>query len=232
MLCSCPSTHRVPRRPTSKGLRLLVTSVWQTGTEIFTNVNSTAWFRIRPSSIHSNTCWTKDLLAVTKLSLQNEALAKVPTWDYSAACSGLWSITHTILSLTPLTHPHFLLHYEGLSIDISCHISRSHLFSSSDTHLHCESIISLLSLLIRLCLWFCAPLKHPITAQSLQIHQLHQPSSLRRVIFRRHHYRRLDPVGEFSWLLLRAEPPRSQNLPEESKCQRLSDKTRISQHLL
>lgn len=133
MLCSCPSTHRVPRRPTSKGLRLLVTSVWQTGTEIFTNVNSTAWFRIRPSSVHSNTCWTKDLLAVTKLSLQNEALAKVPTWDYSAACSGLWSITHTILSLTPLTHPHFLLHYEGLSIDISCHISQSHLFSSSDT---------------------------------------------------------------------------------------------------
>lgn len=118
---------------------------------------------------------------------------------------------------------------------ISAVTSAGHIYSAAVTHLHCESIISLLSLLIRLCLWFCAPLKHPITAQSLQIHQihqLHQPSSLRRVIFRRHHYRHLDPVGEFSWLLLRAEPPRSQNLPEESKCQRLSDKTRISQHLL
>ena len=119
-----------PVAPQAKGN---VCSSHRTQTEIFTNVNSTAWFRIRPSSIHSNKCWTKDSLAVNKLSLQNEALAKVPTWDYSAACSGLWFITHTILSLTPLTHPHFLLHHVGLSIDISCHISRSHLFSSSDT---------------------------------------------------------------------------------------------------
>lgn len=93
---------------------------------------------------------------------------------------------------------------------ISAVTSAGHIYSVAVTHLHCESIILLLSLLIRLCLWFCAPLKHPITAQSLQIHQihqLHQPSSLRRVIFRRHHYHCLDSVGEFSWLLPRARTP-------------------------
>lgn len=108
---------------------------------------------------------------------------------------------------------------------ISAVTSAGHIYSVAVTHLHCESIIWLPSQLIRLRLCLrvlVAPEKPPVFAAS--------SDSSASSAFRS---QRTDfppsplPVsGLHGGIFQSRTPPRSQNLPEESKRQRLSDKTR------